>query len=772
MVDLQASIEELQGVTTKKAKELHALGVYTLSDLLMHFPARYEDYKPLAGGQMQDGERVVVRGTIVSPPSVARYGKTMRLSSKIDSDGQILMAVWFNRVFVRSQLTLGRQITITGKWNQRYRQILVSQWEFGDEQKKVLPEQDQRDAGRASNGNAATDALNTVRGEAMDRADDDESLPSRHITSLQGGGAASNNAAGNNAAGISQSDRAGSPPDATQSVRTEVRGGNETQQAEVVPVYPLSGSLTQAWLRKAIDTVLRQYIHHVPELLPVEIMQEYGFMPRGEAIRELHHPHSMMRAQEARRRLVYEELFFFEFRLIAFRAFHRKEQAGIVQAVDPQVIRDFADTLPFELTDDQKQAINDIVRDMRRKYSMSRLLQGDVGSGKTVVAATALYVTVRAGNQGAFMAPTEILAEQHLRTLTQLLEPLGVTIALLTGRTSTAERRSILGGLQMGLIDIVVGTHALIQDGVIFRRLGLVITDEQHRFGVEQRSVLRRKGASPDVLSMTATPIPRTLAITVFGDMDVTTIRSMPKGRKPIITHWLAWDEWSKAVEWMEREVAAGHQVYVICPLIAESEKLDVQNAEQLFEVLQTELPGRRIGLLHGQLTPADKEAAHAAFSLGDTDVLVSTTVVEVGVDIPNATLMVITDAQRFGLSQLHQLRGRVGRGMDQSYCLLIADAKSDDARERMEIMTGTTDGFEVARRDLDLRGPGDFLGTRQSGLPEFKLANLSADFALLEQARDDAARIVNRADFWTLSAFAPLHKMLEEEGVVVRALD
>lgn len=542
------------------------------------------------------------------------------------------------------------------------------------------------------------------------------------------------------------------------------RGGAKTGTLQ--PVYSVGASITQAWLRKKIDEALNQYGAMIPELLPAELLDKHGLIPRREAIFRLHRPENTKEGQEARRRMVYEELFLFELKLQAYRAANRKQPDGIAHQVNNDEVRAFVSALPFALTDAQKQVINEITYDMKRPYAMNRLLQGDVGSGKTVVSAVALFMTVRSGNQGALMVPTEILAEQHARSLSKLFEPYGIQVALLTGSLTERKRKDVLASLQMGLTDIVIGTHALIQDDVVFRRLGLVVTDEQHRFGVNQRSVLRRKGLNPDVLMMTATPIPRTLAITVFGDMDVSTIKERPKGRKPILTYWVKHDMMDRVLGFIRREAEIGRQTFFICPLIEESEKLDVQNAIDLHVQLRLALPELRIGLLHGRMTPAEKEEAMAEFAAGSTNVLVSTTVIEVGVDVPNATLMVVMDAERFGLSQLHQLRGRVGRSEHQSYCVLIADPKTENGQERMKAMVDTDDGFEIARRDLELRGPGDFFGTKQSGVPEFRVANLMEDFAVLEQARDDAAALTAESEFWTSPRYERLREFLKREAL------
>lgn len=530
------------------------------------------------------------------------------------------------------------------------------------------------------------------------------------------------------------------------------------------PVYSIGGSITQAWMRKTIASGLEQYGSLLEEVLPYELAEEHRLMARAEAFKLLHMPGDVKRGQEARRRMVYEELFLFQLKLQAYRSLNRSRGDGIAMPIESETIRAFAATLPFELTNAQKKVVNEILTDMRRGYSMNRLLQGDVGSGKTVVAAIALYGAVKTGHQGALMVPTEILAEQHAKSLQRLYEGTGLQVGLLTGSLSERKRRDVLAGLQMGLIDVAVGTHALIQDDVHFRSLGLVVTDEQHRFGVNQRSVLRRKGINPDVLTMTATPIPRTLAITAFGDMDVSTLKEMPKGRKPIKTYWVKHDAMDRVLGFIRKEAAAGRQAYVICPLIEESDKLDVQNAIDQYVQLQQAFPDLRIGLLHGRLTAAEKDAVMSDFGANETQALVATTVVEVGVDVPNATLMIIMDAERFGLSQLHQLRGRVGRGEHQSYCILMADPKSETGRERMKVMTETNDGFEVARRDLELRGPGDFFGTKQSGLPEFRIADMASDYETLELAREDAARLTEREDFWNNESFARLWSILRQD--------
>lgn len=549
---------------------------------------------------------------------------------------------------------------------------------------------------------------------------------------------------------------------------SEFPGRGPARSGTLQPVYSVAGPISQQWMRKAIRQAMAQYGELIDDPLPPELLERHGLWPRKRAIALLHEPGGTEEGSEARRRMAYEELFLFQLKLQAFRALTRSRADGIAHEIESSAIRPFTRSLPFTLTDSQKRVVLEILHDLRQPYAMNRLLQGDVGSGKTAVAAIALFAVVKAGGQGVLMVPTEILAEQHLRSLERMFEPFGVTVGILTGSLTERNRRDTLAAMQMGMLDVVVGTHALIQEDVFFRRLGLVVTDEQHRFGVHQRSILRRKGMNPDVLTMTATPIPRTLAITAFGDLDVSSLRELPKGRKPIQTNWVKHHMLDRVLRFIGKEAAQGRQAYFICPLIEESEKLDVQNAIDLHIQLQQFYGGSlQVGLLHGRMSAAEKEETMRRFSLNELQVLVSTTVIEVGVDVPNATIMVIHDADRFGLSQLHQLRGRVGRGEHQSYCVLIADPKSETGRMRMQVMAETNDGFEIARRDLELRGPGDFFGTKQSGMPEFKIADVAADFELLELARDDAAELVGRESFWTGADMLGLRRYLQREQVL-----
>ena len=512
---------------------------------------------------------------------------------------------------------------------------------------------------------------------------------------------------------------------------------------DLQPVYRLSQGVSQSALVKVIKTAFEAGLDQLlEENLPQILMDKYHLLSRRQAVRAMHFPKDLEEYKQALRRVKFEELLFFQLQLQVLKEENRSVGQGIVLDWDKKKLKALQAKLPFTLTEAQERSLNEILADMRSPYHMNRLLQGDVGSGKTVVAGLAMYAAVTAGKQAALMVPTEILAEQHLQSLTSLFPSL--RILLLTGSLKAAERRERLEFVQTGQVDLIVGTHALIQEGVRFHDLGLVIIDEQHRFGVAQRRILREKGQNPDVLMMTATPIPRTLAITAFGDMDVSIIDQMPAGRKEIITRWVKHQQLNLVFDWLVKEIQKGSQAYVISPLIEESEALDLKNAIALEEELIAYFGDRaRIALLHGKMKGEEKEAIMQAFKQGEIDLLVSTTVIEVGVNVPNATVMIIMDADRFGLSQLHQLRGRVGRGDKQSYAVLVANPKTESGKRRMKIMTETTNGFVLAEEDLKLRGSGEIFGTRQSGIPEFQVANLIEDYPILEEARKVAVQVV-----------------------------
>lgn len=671
---LNHPVTSVKGIGEEKAKDLQALGIYTVKDLIEYFPFRYEDYRPKDVSKLNHEERATIEATVQSESATRFFGrKKSRLTVRVLAGETLLTATFFNQLYLKSKLINGTKLTLTGKWDAHRLTLTVSECKFGE-----IIHQDGYD-----------------------------------------------------------------------------------------PVYSVGGKITVKSLKKLIYSTIEQYGQAISEILPSHFLQKYKLIDRKQAIFKLHYPKDFEDGKQARRRMVYEEFLLFQLKMQALRKFQRENSHSAIIQFSMAKVDVFKSSLPFPLTKAQERVVAEILGDIESPYRMNRLLQGDVGSGKTVVAAICLYATVIAHFQGALMVPTEILAEQHYHSLKELLGPKGVSVALLTGSVKGKKRTELLARLQQGDVDVLIGTHALIQDEVNFCCLGLVITDEQHRFGVKQRRILRDKGQNPNTMFMTATPIPRTLAISVFGDMDVSTIDEMPSGRKPIETYWAKDHMLERVLNFVEKELKEGRQAYVICPLIEESEKLDVQNAIDVHMQLQQHYQAFKVGLMHGRLHQSEKEAAMKQFSINETNILVSTTVVEVGVNVQNATVMVIYDAERFGLSQLHQLRGRVGRGDAQSYCILLAEPKSDVGKERMRIMTETNDGFELSQRDLELRGPGDFFGKKQSGLPQFKIADMIHDFRTLEVARDDAYKLVYSQEFWTSPIYKPLVAYLKEAGVL-----
>ncbi|MCK3943211.1 ATP-dependent DNA helicase RecG [Streptococcus suis] len=532
---------------------------------------------------------------------------------------------------------------------------------------------------------------------------------------------------------------------------------------DLQPIYHVAQGISQSQLVKAIKSAIDNgYLDLLDENLPVVLLEKYRLLNRKQAVFAMHFPSNLDEYRQALRRIKFEELFYFQLQLQLLKAGNRVLSSGLEIDFDKVELDKQIGKLPFLLTDAQLTALGEILADMSSPVHMNRLLQGDVGSGKTVVAGLAMLAAVSAGMQAAIMVPTEILAEQHYESLCQLFPDL--SIALLTGGMKVSERRTTLEAISDGRVQMIVGTHALIQEGVVYHKLGLVVTDEQHRFGVKQRRLFREKGDNPDVLMMTATPIPRTLAITAFGDMDVSIINQLPAGRKPIITRWVKHQQLPTVLEWLEKELNKGAQVYFISPLIEESEALDLKNAIDLQADLQAHFGGQfTVDLLHGKMKNEEKDSIMQAFKEQRTDILVSTTVIEVGVNVPNATVMVIMDADRFGLSQLHQLRGRVGRGHKQSYAILVANPKTESGKERMKIMTETTDGFVLAEADLKMRGSGEIFGTRQSGLPEFQVANIVEDYPILEEARRVASQIVSEENWQKNPNWSVLLKHLKD---------
>lgn len=517
---------------------------------------------------------------------------------------------------------------------------------------------------------------------------------------------------------------------------------------KIVPVYPLTENLSSKTLTNAIKSAIEKHCSKIQDFMPQYIKEENGLIEKSEAIRKIHLPKTREEADKARYRIVFDELFTLQLNLALVREANRKNTSIQLKIKRDGLVRKFIESLPFELTDAQKKAVEEITNDLNSKEPMQRLLQGDVGSGKTVVACIMLLCAIENGYQGAIMAPTEILATQHYKNFINWLTPLNLSVGLFLGKHGTKIRNEMLTSLKNGQMHIAVGTHALIQEGVEFNNLGAVVIDEQHRFGVKQRSKLLTKGEYPQMLTMTATPIPRTLALTMHGDLDITTIDELPKGRLPIITTLVGAQGRKEAYKLIKEQIAMGHQAYIVYPLIDESETISAKNATQEAQKLQEgEFKDYKIGLLHGKLKAEEKEQVMLDFKEKKYDILVSTTVVEVGVDVPNSTVMIIENAERFGLSQLHQLRGRVGRNDKQSYCILVGTSASKQVRNRLKIMTQTNNGFIIAQKDLELRGPGEFLGTRQSGIPDFGLADVVNDIEILEKARACALDFVKKYD-------------------------
>lgn len=655
MASIQDSVSVLKGVGPKRVEQLQQLGIGTIEDLLSYYPFRYEDIQEKKIEEIQDQEKVVIKGLVVSEPIVQHYGyKKNRLSFRMMQDHAVIMVTFFNQPFLKKKIQVSEELAIYGKWDAKRKSLTGM---------KIL--------------------------------------------------------------------------------------GQQFKEQEFEPIYRVNKHIRQSTVIDLIRQAFEQYQADIPEILPEGLLKKYRLIPRREAMYWMHFPKDEQEHHQARRRMIFEEFFIFQMNMQQLRKKERQVKNSLMIHYDPQKLKQFIQALPFELTEAQKRVTNEICRDMLSSTHMHRLLQGDVGSGKTVIAAIALYATVTAGYQGALMVPTEILAEQHAESLQELFSDFSVRTALLTSSTKPKDRREILEQLASGELDVVVGTHSLIQEEVVFAKLGLVITDEQHRFGVQQRQILREKGHYPDVLFMTATPIPRTLAITAFGEMDVSIIDELPKGRIPIQTKWVSLKQLDTVLSWTRKELQQGHQMYVICPLIEESEMLDLQNAVEIYEQLQAYYGTEyRVGLLHGKMKPKEKEAMMDEFKRNEIQVLVSTTVIEVGVNVPNATIMLIMDANRFGLAQLHQLRGRVGRGSQASYCILVADPKNEAGKERMKIMTETTDGFVLSQKDLEMRGPGEFFGAKQSGIPEFQIGNIVSDFMILEVARQEAVRLTSQEDW------------------------
>ena len=649
MARLSDPITILKGVGPTKAKQFAQLNIFTLRDLICHFPRGYEDRTKLTTiEKLEVDVPACFKAMVMNTPRTAHVRKGLDITKVqvADATGRLNLT-FFNQRFTTEQLQYGREYIFYG----------------------------------AVSGDFIGYNMTSPVFESLD-----------------------------------------APPVTTR---------------RVLPIYPLTAGLSNAAVLKAVQQVLA--ICDPPaEILPEDVRREYDILGADRAYYAIHQPSSLAEAEMAKKRLIFEEFFVFSAGLSLMRAARAEKKTAAYENTD---LMPFHQSLPFRLTGAQNRAVGEIMEDFRKGKPMNRLVQGDVGSGKTMVAAAAAYCAARNGRQSALMAPTEILAEQHYASLSKLFEPMGITTALLTGSMTQKEKRLTREAVASGEIQFVVGTHALLSDTTRFHDLGLVITDEQHRFGVGQRAKLSAKGDDPHLLVMSATPIPRTLALLMYGDLDVSILDELPPGREAVDTFLVGESYRPRINAFIRKQVAEGHQCFVVCPAVEENEELGIKAATVWAETLQkTVFPDLRIALLHGQMKATEKEEAMASFARGEADVMVATTVIEVGVDVPNATLMVIEDADRFGLSQLHQLRGRVGRGKAKSYCILTSQNKNPETLGRLKALCKTTDGFRIAEEDLKLRGPGDFFGSRQSGLPTFRVANLSCDLETLKQAQTASA--------------------------------
>ena len=653
MARLGEPVTILKGVGEAKAKLFANLNIFTLGDLICHFPRGYEDRTKLVTiSELSPDVPACFRATVMNNPRTAhiRKGLDMTKVQLADTTGR-LNVTFFNNRFAAGQLEYGREYIFYG----------------------------------------------AVSGDFV---------------------------------GYNMTNPVFENPDSP---------GLTTRR--VLPIYPLTAGLTNAAVGKAVLQALA-VCDPPAEILPEAVRAEYGILPAEEAYHAIHQPRDMEQAAQAKKRLIFEEFFVFSAGLSLMRSSRAEKKCTPYHNFN---MKPFYGSLPFALTGAQSRAVEEILSDFRSGKPMNRLVQGDVGSGKTMVAAAAAYCAAGNGAQTALMAPTEILAEQHYASLSKLFAPLGITVDLLTGSMTVRQKREARERLASGETQVVVGTHALLTDATRFLRLGLVIADEQHRFGVAQRSKLSEKGEDPHLLVMSATPIPRTLALLMYGDLDVSILDELPPGRQTVETFLVGESYRARINAFIRKQVAEGHQCFVVCPAVEENQELGVKAASAWAETLQqTVFPDLRIALLHGQMKGAEKEAAMAAFARGEADVMVATTVIEVGVDVPNATLMVIEDADRFGLSQLHQLRGRVGRGKAKSYCILTSHNRNPETLQRLKALCKTNDGFRIAEEDLKLRGPGDFFGSRQSGLPAFRVGDLSCDLATLKQAQTASAQWID----------------------------
>ena len=654
MAKLTDPVTILKGVGPTKAKQFAALNIFTLQDLICHFPRTYEDRtRVLTVSQLEIDKPACFRAMVMGTPRLSHIRKGLDIIRvQVGDYTGRLNLTFFNQKYAAEQLQYGKEYIFYGTLSGDYGGYSMTSPVF----------------------------------EAMD-----------------------------------------SPPVTTR---------------RILPIYPLTAGLSNAAMSKAVMQALA-VCDPPAEVLPRQVLEAHGILPAHRAYFAIHEPSSMEEAEQAKRRLIFEEFFVFSAGLALMRSARSAAKSDPYRQTD---LAPFLGSLPFTLTVAQSRAIAEITADLRRGIPMNRLVQGDVGSGKTMVAAAAAYLAIRNGHQAALMAPTEILAEQHHASLSRLFAPMGIQCVLLTGSMTPKQKKLARQAIEDGEAQLVIGTHALLSDTTVFHDLDMVIADEQHRFGVAQRSKLSAKGSQPHVLVMSATPIPRTLALLMYGDLDVSVISELPPGREPVDTFLVGENMRARINAFIRKHAAEGHQSFVVCPAVEENEELGVKAAEAWAQTLQqTVFPDLRIALIHGRMKGAEKEATMAAFARQEADVLVATTVIEVGVDVPNATLMIIEDADRFGLSQLHQLRGRVGRGKAKSYCILTSSTKSAQTIARLKALCATTDGFKIAEEDLALRGPGDFFGSRQSGLPVFRVANLSCDLQTLKEAQTASAEWIDR---------------------------
>lgn len=690
-MNLQTPIQQVPGIGPVYQRKLKKLGIKTVSDLLFHFPHRYEDFSnivPIA--KIKAGENCSVRGKVLKIQGSRTWKKRMSLTQAvIEDESGAVKAVWFNQPYLATTLKEGENIVLSGK----------ADWD--------------------KNGFYLSNP-------AYEKISNEESFSPTHT-------------------------------------------------GRIIPIYPETEGISSRWLRYILKPPLTELASRIQEPLPFEVIKENNLMPIKEAIWQIHFPSSLENAGKARERFSFQDLFYIELWALRERMRLAREKASAFP-MNLDLIKRMVDSLPFKLTDSQRKAAWQILKDLEKPRPMNRLLEGDVGSGKTVVAAMAIINVIKAGHQAVLMAPTEILAKQHFKTVWDLINKFRIDVGLLTGKSDKfysrklknqeieISRKKLLEKTKNGDISLIIGTHALIQDKVKFGKLALVVLDEQHRFGVEQRAkLLHNSRTIPHLLSMTATPIPRTLALTIYGDLDLSLIEELPSGRKKIITKIVPPEERNSAYELIRKEVKKGRQAFVICPRIEEEGKLEVKSVKREYEKLSKEIfPELRLAMLHGKMPGPEKEKTMRDFKNKKSDILVSTSVVEVGVDVPNATCMVIEGADRFGLAQLHQFRGRVGRSKYQSHCLLFTDSAADKTGRRLKALTEAENGFDLAEKDLEIRGPGDFKGKRQWGMPDLAMESLK-NIPLVEKTRQTAKEILEKDP--ALRKYPGLREKLDEFG-------